>query len=193
VAEALYIILALLLLGLLVLSALVVMIYNALIRGRILIREAFSGIDVQLKRRHDLIPNLVSTVQGYAQHERGVLEQVTRLRTQAMGDVTISEKQQDERRLSGALKLLLAIAENYPALQANTNFLNLQQQLAAIEDDLQKARRYYNGTVRDYNTQIEAFPSNIVASIFAFERAEFFELERVEEAAIPSVELKANQ
>lgn len=181
----------LILAGLLVLAGMVALIYNGLVRGRILTREAFSGIDVQLKRRHDLVPNLVDVVQGYARHERGVLENVTRLRSQAMRDMTLAEKQQDENQLSGALKSLLAVAENYPALQANNNFLDLQRQLASIEDDVQKARRYYNGTVRDYNTQLESFPSNLVARLFAFEQAEFFELDRVEEAAVPQVELDA--
>lgn len=173
------------LVGLLATGVSLVVIYNGLVRGRILVREGFSGIDVQLKRRHDLIPNLVSAVQGYAAHEKRVLEQVTNLRAQAMSDLTVSDKQRDENQLSGALKSLLAVVEHYPELQANTNFLDLQQQLSSVEDALQKARRYYNGTVRDYNTQVQSFPSNLVAGLFAFERAEFFELESVAEAAVP--------
>jgi len=183
------VVLVLLLAGLLVVGLAVVVIYNGLVRGRILVREAFSGIDVQLKRRHDLIPNLVSTVAGYARHEKNVLEQVTRLRAQAMGDLSISDKQRDENQLSGALKSLLVISENYPGLKADDNFLDLQRQLSHVEDDLQKARRYYNGTVRDYNTQIDAFPSNLVARLFQFERAEFFHLETVAEAAVPKIDL----
>lgn len=182
-------ILALVLLGLLVVAGAAVLIYNALVRGRLLVREGFSGIDVQLKRRHDLIPNLVSAVKGYAAHENRVLEEVTRLRALAQKDATLKEKEQDENSLSGALGSLLAVAESYPDLKADTGFLDLQRQLSDVEDDLQKARRYYNGTVRDYNTQVESFPSLLVAKAFGFPREEFFELERIEEAAVPKVDL----
>jgi LemA protein len=182
--------LGVLLVGLLVVGGIVVTIYNRLVRARILVREGFSGIDVQLKRRHNLIPNLVSTVEGYAEFEKSVLEDVTNLRTRAMGDQSMADKQRDENLLSEALKSLFAVAENYPDLKANTNFLDLQQQLAVIEDELQKARRYYNGTVRDYNTRVETFPSNLVASMFGFQPAEFFELESLEEATVPEVGFK---
>jgi len=182
--------LAILVVLLLVCGAIVVGIYNGLVRGRILVREGFSGIDVQLKRRHDLIPNLVSTVEGYADFERSVLEDVTRLRAQAMGDQTIAEKQRDENALSGALKTLFALAENYPDLKASANYLDLQQRLAGIEDELQQSRRYYNGTVRDFNTRVASFPSNLIARMFGFQEAEFFELESLAEREVPKVDIK---
>lgn len=168
----------------------IIAIYNSMVGRRILVREGFSGVDVQLKRRHNLIPNLVKTVEGYADFERGVLDDVTRLRTQAMGDQSVDEKQRDEIALSGALQNLLAVAENYPDLKANTNFLDLQQNLADIEDALQKARRYYNGTVRDYNTRVQTFPSNLIARAFGFQNEEFFEMENESERAVMDVEFK---
>ncbi len=174
-----------------VITALVVVaLYNKLVRGRILVREGFSGIDVQLKRRHDLIPNLVSTVSGYSDFERSVLEDLTRLRTQAIGDDSVADKQRDENAISAALKNLFAVAENYPDLKASSNFLDLQQELAEIEDAVHKARRYYNATVRDYNTLIEAFPSVLVAQAFGFESAEFFELETIAEREVPNVDFQ---
>jgi len=172
-------------------GAVVVVIYNGLVRGRLLVREGFSGIDVQLKRRHDLIPNLVRTVQGYADFERSVLDEVTRLRTRAMGDQSIAEKQRDENALSGALKSLFAIAENYPDLKASENFRDLQGRLDDIEDELQKSRRYYNGTVRDYNTNVESFPSNLIARLFRFDEMEFFELESLADREPPKVDIQA--
>ena len=171
----------------------IIAIYNSMVRGRILVREGFSGVDVQLKRRHNLIPNLVKTVEGYADFERSVLDDVTRLRTQAMGDQSVDEKQRDESALSGALQNLLAVAENYPDLKANTNFLDLQQNLADIEDALQKARRYYNGTVRDYNTRVQIFPSNLIARAFGFRNEEFFEMENESERAVTDVEFKTSK
>ena len=171
----------------------IIAIYNSMVRGRILVREGFSGVDVQLKRRHNLIPNLVKTVEGYADFERSVLDDVTRLRTQAMGDQSVDEKQRDESALSGALQNLLAVAENYPDLKANTNFLDLQQNLADIEDALQKARRYYNGTVRDYNTRVQTFPSNLIARAFGFRNEEFFEMENESERAVTDVEFKTSK
>jgi LemA protein len=176
---------------LLVCGAVVVVIYNGLVRGRLLVREGFSGIDVQLKRRHDLIPNLVRTVQGYADFERSVLDEVTRLRARAMGDQSIAEKQRDENALSGALKSLFAIAENYPDLKASENFRDLQGRLDDIEDELQRSRRYYNGTVRDYNTSVESFPSNLIARLFRFDEMEFFELESLADREPPKVDIRA--
>ena len=174
----------------LLLGGVTVVIYNSLVRGRLLVREGFSGIDVQLKRRHDLIPNLVRTVEGYADFERDVLTEVTNLRVKAMGDQSLSERQQDESLLSGALKSLFAVAENYPELKANASFRDLQQDLSDIEDQLQKARRYYNGTVREYNGRIEMFPSNLVAGMFGFRPGEFFELSEASEAAVPEVDFR---
>ncbi|MCH2212906.1 MAG: LemA family protein [Fuerstiella sp.] len=171
-------------------SVILVAIYNRLVRSRMLVREAFSGVDVQLKQRHNLIPNLINTVQGYADFERSVLDEVVRLRLRAMGDQSISDKQRDENALSAGLKTLFAVAENYPELKAGNNFLDLQQQLSGIEDNLQKARRYYNGTVRDFNIQVESFPSNLIAGLFEFTPAEFFELESLTERELPKVEFK---
>lgn len=179
-----------LLVAMLLVAGIIAAIYNRLVRGRILVREGFSGIDVQLKRRHNLIPNLIKTVEGYADFERGVLDDLTRLRAQAMGDQSIRDKSQSERALSGALRHLFAVAESYPDLKASTNFLDLQQQLAEIEDALQKARRYYNGTVRDYNTRVQTFPSNLVARLFGFENEAFFEMEDEEERRVPDVNFK---
>jgi len=165
-------------------------IYNSLVRERILVREGFSGIDVQLKRRHNLIPNLVKTVKAYADFERSVLNDVTRLRTRAIDDQTVGDKQRNENALSGALRSLFAVAENYPDLKANTNFLELQQQLSEIEDVLQKSRRYYNGTVRNYNTRVQTIPSNLVAGLFGFGNEEFFEMDNETERAVPDATLK---
>ena len=140
-------------------------------------KEAWADIDVQLKRRYDLIPNLVNTVKGYATHEASAFENVTKARAVAMGAGTIAERGQAENNLAGALKSVFAIAEAYPDLKANQNFLGLQQELSDTEDKIQAARRFYNGNVRDLNTSIERFPSNLVASTFHFAKMEFFQLE----------------
>jgi len=175
--------------GLVLLAALLVIgMYNSLVRGRYQVREGFSGIDVQLKRRHDLIPNLIETVQGYADFEKGVLADVTRLRTAAMSDDSLQDRERDENALSAALKTLFAVAENYPDLKANASFLDLQNDLSEIESNIQSARRYYNATVRDYNIRVESFPSNIVAGMFGFQREPFFELDTAEERKVPKVE-----
>lgn len=150
-------------------------IYNGLIRLKNRVDEAWSDIDVQLKRRYDLIPNLINTVKGYASHERDLFEKVTEARTAAMGAQTPHDKEQAENMLSGTLKSLFAVAENYPDLKANQNFLELQRELTDTEDKIQASRRFYNGNVRDFNIKIEAFPSNIVAGILKFTKREFFE------------------
>jgi len=152
-------------------------IYNVLIARKNQTKEAWSDIDVQLKRRYDLIPNLVETVKGYASHEKEVFEKVTEARTRAMGTQTIKEKGEAENFLSSTLKSLFAVSENYPVLRASENFLELQKELTDTEDKIQAARRFYNGNVRDLNIQIESFPSSIVAGIFHFKQAEFFEIE----------------
>jgi LemA protein len=154
-----------------------VALYNGLIQLKNKVEEAWSDIDVQLKRRYDLIPNLVSTVKGYAKHEKGVFEEVTKARTAAMGAQTVAEHDQAENMLSGALKSLFAVAENYPDLKADKNFLDLQQQLATLEEEIQKSRRYYNGNVRDFNTKIQVFPNNLFASMLGFKNYDFFEAE----------------
>jgi LemA protein len=164
-----------------------VALYNRFIRGKNLVQEAWSGIDVQLKRRHDLIPNLVETVKGYMQYERSVLQEITDLRSKSMSATSVGEKGAVENALSRTLKSLFAVAEAYPDLKANQNFLDLQRNLTDIEEQVQLARRYYNGTVRDFNILVEAFPSALVASMFGFKLAEFFELEAAAERELPSV------
>jgi len=151
-------------------------------------KEAWSDIDVQLKRRYDLIPNLVETVKGYATHEREAFENVTKARAQSMQAGTPAAKGQAENMLSGALKSLFAVAEAYPDLKANQNFAQLQGELSDTENKIQAARRFYNGNVRDLNTSIETFPSNLIANMFKFEPREFFELE--EAAAKEPVKVK---
>ncbi len=161
--------------------------YNRLIKLKNLCQEAWSGIDVQLKRRANLIPNLLETVKGYMKHERELFEKVTSARAMALGASSIDERQGAETLLSSGLRGLFAVAENYPELKANENFLRLQQELSSIEDQIQLARRYYNGTVRDLNTAIEMFPSSIIAGMFGFTKKPFFELEDRSQRSVPKV------
>ncbi|MEK7163011.1 MAG: LemA family protein [Patescibacteria group bacterium] len=154
-----------------------VLVYNGLIRRRFRVKEAWSDIDVQLKRRYDLIPNLIEMVKGYMAHERTVFEKVTEARTKAMGANTKEEKLGAENILSSTLKTLFAVSENYPELKANTNFLDLQRELADTENKIQASRRFYNGNVMDYNTAIEIFPTNLISGVFGFKKEEFFEIE----------------
>ncbi len=165
-----------------------VFVYNGLIKLRVRTDEAWSDIDVQLKRRYDLIPNLINTVKGYASHESGLFERVTEARTKAMGATTAAEKGAAENALSGTLKSLFAVAENYPDLKANTNFLELQRELSDTENKIQAARRFYNGNVRDLNTKIQVFPDSIVAGIAGVKQREFFEIEEATERETPKVE-----
>ncbi|WP_373739291.1 LemA family protein [Kaistella sp.] len=162
-------------------------IYNRLVKLKTMVEEAWSSIDVMLKKRHDLIPNLVETVKGYATHERATLDSVTRARAAAMGANTIQEKEVAEKNLSQAMMNLNAVAEQYPDLKANTNFLQLQGELSALEGDIEKSRRYYNGTVRENNILVDTFPSNILANIFKFTKSTFFELDNVAERVVPSI------
>ncbi|MBU8881592.1 LemA family protein [Kaistella sp. DKR-2] len=162
-------------------------IYNRLVKLRTMVQEAWSSIDVMLKKRHDLIPNLVETVKGYATHERETFDSVTRARAAAMSANTIQEKEAAEKNLNQAMMNLNAVAEQYPDLKANTNFLQLQGELSALEGDIEKSRRYYNGTVRENNILVDTFPSNIIANIFSFAKSAFFELENAAERAVPSV------
>lgn len=161
--------------------------YNGLIRLKNRVDEAWSDIDVQLKRRHDLIPNLVSTVKGYAAHEKEVFEKVTEARTRAMTAGTTADKEQAENMLSGALKSLFAVAEAYPDLKANQNFLELQRELTDTEDKIMASRRFYNGNVRDFNTKIQAFPTNIFAGMLNFTKRDFFQAEEGDKA-LPNVQ-----
>jgi LemA protein len=155
--------------------------FNSLIRSRNRVKEAWSDIDVQLKRRHDLIPNLVETVKGYAAHEKDVFERVIKARSAAMGAKTVGEKGEAENMLSGALKNLFALAEAYPTLRASENFSKLQDELTDTEDKIQAARRFYNSNVLVLNTKVEQLPTNIVASMFGFKKEAFFEVGSAEE------------
>ncbi len=166
-----------------------VYIYNRFIKQKNIVKEAWSGIDVQLKRRYNLIPNLVDTVKGYSGYEKELMQDITELRAKTMQLNSPGEKVQPESDLSGRLKTLLAVAENYPDLKASNNFLDLQQQLTEVEDQIQYARRYYNGAVRNYNTLIESFPANLIASVFGFRQEEFFEITLATERETPQVGL----
>ncbi|HPG38376.1 MAG TPA: LemA family protein [bacterium] len=166
-----------------------VSMYNQLVRNRNLAEEGWSGVDVQLKRRTDLIPNVIEAVKGYMTHERELLTKVTDLRSKSVTTKEIAEKGPLENALSRSLSSLFVVAENYPDLKANQNFLDLQKQLADIEDQIQLARRYYNGTVRNLNIMIESFPSNLIAKRFNFTKKEFFEIE-ASDGAVPSVKFK---
>lgn len=174
--------------GIVVLLALfVIATYNSLVTLRARIQEALSGIDVQLKRRADLIPNLVNTVKGYAKHEKEVFENVTKARSALMGANTLQEKAAADDMLTGALKSLFAVAEAYPELKANTNFQDLQRQLEDTEDKVAYSRQFYNSNVLEYNTKVQMFPSNLIAGIFSFTTFEFF---KADEADKKNVEVK---
>jgi len=158
--------------------------FNGLVRRRYRVREAWSDIDVQLKRRHDLIPNLVESVKGYMAHERGVFEKVTEARAKAIGAQGKAEKAGAENALSNTLKTLFAVSENYPELKANANFLDLQRELADTENKIQASRRFYNGNVMDYNTKTATFPTNLIAGALGFKKEEFFGVEESEKEPI---------
>ena len=168
-----------------------IVVFNRLVRTRQMANEAWSGIDVQLKRRSDLVPNLVETVKGYAAHERGVLDEVTQLRgaARAVPQGDVAARAQAEGALTLALGRLMALAESYPDLKASANFLELQQQLSTLENELQMARRYYNGAARNQNVLVQSFPSNLVAGLFGFAERPFFELSSESERAVPQVSL----
>lgn len=167
-----------------VLFLVVMGLYNTLIRKRNRVANAWSDVDVQLKRRYDLVPNLVETVKGYKNHESSVLENVTKARTAAMGAGTLADKAKAEESLSGTLKTLFAVTENYPDLKASENFKQLQIQLSTLENDIQSARSYYNATVRELNNSIQTFPGNLVAGIYKIKSAEFFGAQEGERAAV---------
>lgn len=158
-----------------------IVIYNGLIKLKVRTDEAWSDIDVQLKRRYDLIPNLINTVKGYATHERELFEKVTQTRANAMNAQNPQAKAQAENMLTGALKSLFAVAENYPQLRASENFLELQKELSDTENKVQSSRRFYNGNVRDLNTKIQVFPDSIVAGMLSIKQREFFEIEEPKE------------
>lgn len=166
------------------LIVIVIFIYNSLVRAKVRTDEAWSDISVQLKRRYDLIPNLVNTVQGYATHEKTVFEQVTEARAQALGAKTVGEAAQADNQFQQALKSLFAVAENYPDLKANQGFQQLQAELVDTEDKIQAARRFYNGAARDLNIKIQTFPTNIFAGALGFKQREFFEVDANQQAAV---------
>lgn len=164
-----------------------IMTYNALIKLKNMVEEGWSGIDVQLKRRANLIPNLIEAVKGYMGHEKDLLTRVTELRAQALATDDPAAKAPLEQALTGLVGRIIAVAENYPDLKASQNFQDLQTQLADVENQIQMSRRYYNGTVRNLNIKVESFPSNIIANMFKFVKAEFFEIEDPAERAVPEV------
>jgi LemA protein len=168
----------------LVLLAIIVFIYNSLVRAKVRTDEAWSDITVQLKRRYDLIPNLVNTVQGYAKHEKTVLEEVTKARTDALGAHTVGEAAAADNQFQQALKSLFAVAENYPDLKANQGFQQLQAELVDTEDKIQAARRFYNGAARDLNIKIQTFPTNLFAGVLGFKVREFFDVDANQSAAV---------
>ncbi|MDO8513690.1 MAG: LemA family protein [bacterium] len=165
----------------------VVAIYNRLIQKKTRVDESWSDIDVQLKRRYDLIPNLVETVKGYATQEKTVFEEVTKARSAAMGAGNIADKAKAENMLSDTLKSLFAVAESYPTLRSSENFQKLQDELTDTENKIEAARRFYNGNVREFNIAVQVFPSNILARFFGFRLREFFETESTEEKQAPKV------
>jgi len=162
-------------------------IYNKLVRNKNMVAEGWSGIDVQLKRRSNLIPNLIETVKGYMSHEADLLSDIAKLKTRSTEAREVAEKSRIESALTRSLGNLVALAEAYPELKANQNFLDFQDDLSQIESEIQMARRYYNGTVRDLNILIESFPSNYIAERFKFEKGEFFEIEDAADRAVPTV------
>ena len=180
--------------GLIVLGVVVILViwliavYNGLIKLKNQVDEGWSDIDVQLKRRHDLIPNLVQTVKGYAKHEKSLFENVTKARTAAMAAKAPAEMAKAEDSLMGALKSLFAVAENYPDLKANQNFLKLQDELSDTENKIQASRRFYNGVVRDFNIKIQVFPNTLVAGMLGFKKRDFFEVEDAKERENVKVE-----
>ncbi len=165
----------------------VIAAYNSIVTLRNRVKEAWADIDVQLKRRHDLIPNLVEVVKGYATHEKDIFENVAEARTRAMGAQSGQDKAEAENALSQTLKSLFAVAEAYPELKASTNFLELQRELTDAEDKIQAARRFYNANVRDFNTKIQVFPTNIFAQIFGFTLEQLFEIADASEREVPQV------
>jgi LemA protein len=162
-------------------------LYNKLVRNKNMVAEGWSGIEVQLKRRSNLIPNLIETVKGYMAHEAGLLSEIVTLRSRSKETGSVPEKSRIESALTRSLGNLLALAEAYPDLKASQNFLDLQDDLSQIESEIQMARRYYNGTVRNLNISIESFPSNLIAERFRFEKADFFDIDDAAEREVPEV------
>lgn len=166
----------------------VISCYNRFVHLKALLNEAWSGIEVQLKRRYDLIPNLIATVKGYSSHEKELFENIAQLRASAMRATSINEKRELETALTSSLKNLMVIVEQYPELKANTNFLHLQNELSGVETELQLSRRYYNGTARNFNSSVASFPSNIIAQKYGFDQVAYFELTHAQERETPKVQ-----
>ena len=166
--------------GVVVIAGILILMYNRLVSGRNAVKNAWAGIDTQLQRRYDLIPNLVETVKGYMTHERETLEKVTQARTAFMNAGSVKEMAQAENMMAGALKSLFAVSENYPDLKASQNFMMLQEELAGTENKISYLRQRYNSTVMDYNNMVQQFPNNIIAGMFNFTKEEFFEIENPE-------------
>ncbi len=165
----------------------VISVYNSLVKLRNNVREAFSTMDVSMKKRYDLIPNLVETVKGYAKHESETLENVMKARASCLSSTSTAERAENENGLSKTLSRLLAVTENYPQLKANQNFINLQSELSSIEDEISEARKYYNGCVEIFNNKVECFPTNLIAKKFNFEFCQSFQIENKEERKVPQV------
>jgi LemA protein len=179
------------LLGIIILVTVwLITIYNNLITKQNLTKESWSGIDIQLKRRHDLIPNLLESVKGYMSHEKEVLEEVTALRARSMTANSVTEKANVEGMLTSALSRIMALSENYPDLKANQSFLNLEANLVGIEENIQLARRYYNGAARDFNIKLESFPINFAAKLFNFKTVSYFTLDDVSERTVPTIKFQ---
>jgi LemA protein len=166
--------------GIVVVAGILILMYNRLVSGKNAVKNAWAGIDTQLQRRYDLIPNLVETVKGYMTHERETLEKVTQARTAFMNAGSVKEMAQAENMMAGALKSLFAVSENYPELKASQNFMMLQEELAGTENKISYSRQRYNSTVKDYNNMVQQFPNNIIAGMFNFTKEEFFEIENPE-------------
>jgi LemA protein len=164
--------------------------YNALVRNKNMVEEGWSGIDVQLRRRADLIPNLIETVKGYAAHEDNLFRDIAELRAKSISGGTVGEQSAVGQAMSAALGKLFAVAEAYPDLKADANFRDLQDKLAGIEDEIQMSRRYYNGAVRNLNTMVESFPTNLIAQQFRFQKSEFFEIGDAAAREVPKVDFK---
>ncbi|KUJ62071.1 hypothetical protein AR687_08565 [Flavobacteriaceae bacterium CRH] len=173
---------------LIILAIYLIVLYNGLVSKRNVLEEALSGIDVILKKRFDLIPNLIETVKGYLNHERETLESIVNIRNQALNAGSADEKLQLDKKLGNAVGTIFALAENYPDLKANTNFLSLQSELSEIETEIERSKRYYNGTVRDYNIGVESFPGNLFAKSLGFSKRNFLELEDAAQRETPKVQ-----
>ena len=173
---------------LLIIVIFAIICYNGLVAKSNLVEEAFSGMDVIFKKRYDLIPNLVETIKGYASYEKETLAEIVSLRNQALNASQTNEKIQLDNNISQSVTKILALSENYPDLKASTNFLALQSELSLIETDIERAKRYYNGTIRDYNVSVQSFPNNLVAGIFRFSKKDFLELFDVTQRETPKVQ-----